>query len=104
MTGKKVGARQEREKPRSLQIHQRQIRSYGEKVMKKTCPKCGEKVVLNGLGRKCLGISVKNIYDALHACQNVELAARELGCSRGYIYQELKKKGLKPKDVIFSKT
>jgi len=72
--------------------------------MKIDCPKCGEKIMLNGIGRKSLGISVKNISDALRAFSSVDLAAKELGCSRGYIYQELKKSGLKPKDVILSKT
>lgn len=72
--------------------------------MRVRCPHCGGTVPVNDIGRKRLGISVKNITDALQTCQNAELAAKELGCSRGYIYQELKKKRLKLKDVILSET
>ena len=72
--------------------------------MRVRCRHCGGTVSVNDIGRKRLGISVKKITDALQTCQNAELAAKELGCSRGYIYQELKKKGLKPKDVILSET
>ena len=64
------------------------------------CPHCGKSVVVNGLGRKPLNKPFKNISEALQACQSVELAAGKLGCSVGYIYQELGKKGLKPKDII----
>ena len=80
------------------------LSTEGAKSMKVPCLHCGRIVAVNGLGRKRLGISVKKITDALQTCQNAELAAKELGCSRGYIYQELKKKGLKPKDVILSET
>ena len=72
--------------------------------MKVQCPKCGKEIVVNDIGRKPLAIPFKNISEALRACSTVELAAQELNCSVGYIYQELKKKGLKPKDVILSKT
>ncbi len=57
-------------------------------------------MVVNGLGRKKLNIPLKNVCEALQACHSVELAADKLGCSVGYIYQELGKKGLKPKDII----
>ena len=72
--------------------------------MKIRCPKCGREIVVNDIGRKPLAIPFKNICDSLWTHCSVELAAENLGCSRGYIYQELKKKGLKPKDVILSKT
>jgi hypothetical protein len=63
------------------------------------CPKCGEKVVVNGLGRRRLDIPVKNVYDALLTSGNVSAAARSLGCSRGYIYKVLKANGVKVTDV-----
>lgn len=68
--------------------------------MKINCPRCHQTIEINAGGRKPFCISVKNISDALQANQNVVLAAKELGCSRGYIYQELGKRGLKPQDVI----
>lgn len=67
------------------------------------CPNCGEKVVVNGLGRKPLNISVKNICDMLRACRDIALAAKKLGCSRGYIYKALKTEGLSPRQVIEAK-
>jgi len=64
------------------------------------CPNCGEKVVVNGLGRKPLNIPVKNICECLRKYRNVVRAARELGCSQGYIFKVLKVNGLKLKDVF----
>jgi len=64
------------------------------------CPKCGEKVVVNGLGRRRLDIPVKNVYDALLVHGSVVAAANELGFSRGYIYKVLKANGLSLKDVF----
>ena len=64
------------------------------------CPNCGKTLPLNRSGRKLKNIPFKIISEALRACQNTELAAQKLNCSVGYIYQELKKKGLKPGDVI----
>ena len=64
------------------------------------CPHCGKSVVVNGLGRKPLNIPLKNVCDALRAHGNVVAAARELGCSEGYIFGVLKAKGLKLKDVV----
>ena len=58
------------------------------------CPKCGEKVVVGGLGRRRLNIPVNNVYDAVLANGNISAAARSLGCSRGYIYKVLKANGL----------
>jgi len=64
------------------------------------CPKCGEAVVVNGLGRKPLNISLKNVCESLQAHRNVVSAAQELNCSQGYIFNVLKNSGLKLKDVI----
>ena len=64
------------------------------------CPHCGKSVVVNGLGRKPLNIPLKNVCDALRAHGNVVAAARELGCSEGYIFGVLKANGLKLKDVV----
>lgn len=64
------------------------------------CPKCGEKVGVNGLGRKPLGIPLKNVCDAIQAHGSVAGAASELGCSRGYIHKLLKTNGLSLKDVV----
>lgn len=68
--------------------------------MKINCPKCGEKIAIKGFGRRPLNIVVTKVCDALQLHHSVLAAAKELGCSRGYIYQELNKKGLKPKDII----
>ena len=55
------------------------------------CPHCGNTVDLGRVtGRKPLNITVKNVCDALQAHGTVTAAARELGCSRGYIYKVLK--------------
>ena len=68
--------------------------------MKVQCHKCGEPVIVNGLGRKPLEISVKNVCEALRVYSNVVVAANELHCSQGYIFKVLKDNGLKLKDVI----
>ena len=65
-----------------------------------TCPNCGKSVVVNGLGRKPLNIPLKNVCEALRAHCSVVEAAKELGCSQGYIFKVLKASGLKLKDVI----
>ena len=64
------------------------------------CPNCGEKVVVNGLGRKPLNIPLKNVCDASQTSGNISAAANSLGCSRAYIYKVLKANGLKLKDVF----
>ena len=64
------------------------------------CPNCGEKVVVNGLGRKPLNIPLKNVYEALQAHSSVAAAANKLGCSQAYIFKVLKADGLKLKDVF----
>ena len=50
------------------------------------CPNCGEKVVVNGLGRKPLNIPLKNVYECLKKHRDVATAVQELGCSPGYIF------------------
>jgi hypothetical protein len=64
------------------------------------CLKCGEKVVVNGLGRKPLNIPLKNVYEALRAHGSVAAEANKLGCSQGYIFKVLKANELKLKDVF----
>ncbi len=65
-----------------------------------TCPKCGNPVAVNGLGRKPFDIPVNNVCDALEEHCNVAAAAKELNCSPGYIYNVLKTNRLKLKNVI----
>ena len=64
------------------------------------CPHRGERVVVNGLGRKRLNIPLKNICEALRSDGTVAAAARELHCSQGYIFNVLKSHGLKPRELI----
>ena len=59
---------------------------------------------MNRLGRKPLNISLKNICEALQAHRNVVVAAQELNCSQGYIFNVLKANGLKLKDIINKRT
>jgi len=56
------------------------------------CPYCGKPVAVNGFGRPRLNIPVNKVYDALQLHRSVTAAARELGCSRGYIYKVLKER------------
>ena len=67
------------------------------------CPKCGEKVAVNGLGRKPLNIPLKNVCECLREYRSVVRAAQELGCSQAYIFAALKENGLTLKDVIEAK-
>lgn len=65
------------------------------------CPKCGEEIhILNSLGRKSLNISAIFICGALQRHSSVAATARKLACSRGYIYKELAKTGLKPAEFL----
>ena len=64
------------------------------------CPNCGAEVPVHGLGRKKLDIPLINICEALKVNGSVAAAARELGCSQGYIYNSLKASGLKIRDVL----
>jgi hypothetical protein len=71
--------------------------------MKIRCPHCVKTISVSIGGRKPLNISVKNVCDTLRDCRDVPLAARKLGCSRAYIYAELKKLSMTPKEVIGKK-
>ena len=51
-------------------------------------------------GRKPLNITVKNISDTLRSTRSIHETALALGCSRGYIYQEPKKVGANPREVM----
>ena len=68
--------------------------------MKVQCTNCGQTVVVNGLGRKPLNITLKNVLEALQAHRSVVAAAEELNCSQAYIFKALKANRLKLKDVI----
>ena len=71
--------------------------------MKIVCPRCGEEIKVSGLGRRRLNIPLKNVYESLRAHRNVLAAAKQLGCSQGYIFGLLKINGQKVKDVIRGK-
>lgn len=64
------------------------------------CPHCGETIAVNGLGRPRLNIALKNICEALRLHRSVAEAAKELGCSEGYIFSALKANGLRLRDII----
>lgn len=64
------------------------------------CSKCGNVTEIGGLGRKPLAIAVTIVYDTLRLYRSVALAAKELNCSRGYIYKTLKENGLTVKEVV----
>ena len=67
------------------------------------CPGCGATLPIKRSGRKRLGIPVKIICDKLQLYRDVDAAAKELGCSRAYIYKVLKERGTTPKDVMEGK-
>jgi hypothetical protein len=52
------------------------------------------------LGRKPLEHSVNKVCDTLLSTHSIKLTAKELKCSRGYIYQVLKQAGKTPKEVL----
>ncbi len=68
--------------------------------MKVQCPHCGKSVAVNGLGRKPLNIPLKNVCESLSLHRSVAEAAKELGCSEGYVFNALKANGLRARDVI----
>ena len=69
----------------------------GGDAMKVLCPHCGKEVDLGrATGRKPLNITVKNVCDAVQAHATVTAAAKELGCSRGYIYKVMRDAGIHP--------
>lgn len=62
--------------------------------MKVQCPHCGQTLSVSGLGRKRLNHSVEIVCDTLTGTGSVTGAAKQLGCSRAYIYKVLKTNGL----------
>lgn len=55
------------------------------------CPVCGAEIAIkSGIGRPQLNIPVKKVYDSLERTKNIMATAKELGCSRAYIYKVLK--------------
>ena len=65
------------------------------------CPHCGLMVPMKGLGgRPPLTIDVIAVCDALKSAGGVGPAARNLGCSRAYIYKVLKQANLDARKVI----
>ena len=46
---------------------------------------------------------VKDICDALQACRDIAPTAVKLERSRGYIYQQLGKHGMRPREVVQGK-
>jgi hypothetical protein len=67
--------------------------------MKITCQHCGQTIEVKGLGRKPKAMPVINICDTVKAKGSVRAAARELGCSRAYIYKVLQANGINPSDI-----
>jgi len=64
------------------------------------CPHCGKSLVVNGLGRKPLNITFKNVCEALQTHHSIVAVARELGCSPSYIFDVLKTDRLKLTDLF----
>ena len=65
-----------------------------------TCPNCGGRVSVSMKGRPRLNIPLKKVCEKLQAYKAIKPVAEELGCSEGYIYNQLKAQGLKVKEVI----
>jgi len=66
-----------------------------------TCPKCGETIKVKGTGgRKPKDLPVILVYDKLQATRSVTETAKELRCSRGYLYKVLKEGGLAMKEIM----
>jgi hypothetical protein len=71
--------------------------------MEISCPACGAKIAVNGLGRTPLNIPVTKVCDLLKRYSSVPPVAEVLGCSRAYVYKVLKANGLTAKDFIRGK-
>jgi hypothetical protein len=56
-----------------------------------------------GLGRKAFNMPVIIVCDAIRVQRSVQAAAKELRCSRAYVYKVLKGAGLTVADVIKGK-
>ena len=68
--------------------------------MKITCNKCGKVIEVPTGHPPRLDIPVITLCDTLEHSKGVMAAANTLGCSRAYIYRELKKFGKTPKDYL----
>ena len=68
--------------------------------MKITCPKCNEIIEIPSGHPPKLNISVITLCDILRDTRNIIAIAHKLGCSRAFIYRELKAIGKKPKDYL----
>ena len=64
-----------------------------------TCQHCGHSIEVKGLGRKAKAVPVINICDTVRAKGSIRAAAKELHCSRAYIYKVLKDNGLTSSDA-----
>lgn len=62
--------------------------------MKIKCQHCGCWTETYVSGRKRLNHSVKIVYDTLNQCRTITATAKQLNCSRGYIYKVLKENNL----------
>jgi hypothetical protein len=62
------------------------------------CQRCGHLVLVGGIGRRRLNISVKNVTDTLRAWRSVSRAAEILNCSRGLVYLRLREGGFSVDD------
>jgi hypothetical protein len=71
-------------------------------MVPRSCPVCGHQIQVQGLGRKPLNIPLINICEALRSYRDIRTAANILKCSQGYIYNALKARGLKLREVINS--
>lgn len=67
--------------------------------MRITCPKCGQKLEVVGLGRKPLNVSLNNVLKAICATSSGLAAARLCGCSESYVFMILRRQNLKIADV-----
>jgi hypothetical protein len=68
--------------------------------MKIRCPNCGSPVIVNGFGRKPLGIRFIKVCEALQHGSTVSAAAEILDCSVAYIYKVCKLRGKMPKEYM----
>lgn len=69
------------------------------KNMNIKCPHCGSDVPVRGIGRKPLAIPVSKVCDVLRNSSTVQVAAKELGCSRAYIYKVIHMTGMSMEEV-----
>ena len=71
--------------------------------MKINCPKCGETILVNSLGRKPLAIPLIKVCEAVRVSPTAAAAGQLLDCSEGYIFKFLKSNNLTLKEVLEGK-